>query len=143
MTSHSPSSSPTRPRRARGVAVAAFAALVALASIAFVPAPARAMDQVKWVQLRELALEYGTYRGRFTTCGVEEPESFKVAVMKYARSQGASDKHLEILERVFDEGEARVRGLKKGFTPEECKEKVESAKAKEITSNVEKWSKLP
>jgi len=100
------------------------------------------IDPIKWEQLKETALEYGRYNGRFVTCDVKPPYSFKVGYLKYARSQGASDKHLEILARVFDEGQGRVRSLQKGFSPAECKQKLESDEVKKILKTVEDWNKL-
>ena len=87
--------------------------------------PAR-VDPIKWEELKETALEYGGYSGRFKTCEMKPPYSIKIGLLKYARSQGASDKHLDILAHVFDEGEGRVRNLRKGFSPEECKQKLAS-----------------
>lgn len=101
------------------------------------------IDPIKWEELKEKAIEYGRYNGRFVTCDMKPPYSFKVGFLKYARSQGASDKHLDILAKVFDEGQGRVRGLDKGFSPAECKEKLESDEVKKILQTVEEWNKLP
>jgi hypothetical protein len=103
--------------------------------------PAR-VDPIKWEELKETALEYGGYSGRFKTCEMKPPYSIKIGLLKYARSQGASDKHLDILAHVFDEGEGRVRNLRKGFSPEECKQKLESDDVKKMLKTVEEWNKL-
>jgi len=101
------------------------------------------IDTIKWEELKDTALEYGRYNGRFITCDVKPPYSFKIGFLKYARSQGATDKHLDILRRVFEEGQGRVRNLHKGFSPEECKQKLESDEVKKILKTVEEWNKLP
>jgi hypothetical protein len=102
-----------------------------------------ALDVITREELKEMALEYGKYDQRFKTCKIEPPTSIKVAFLKYAKSRGASEPYLDLAAKVFEEGRARVRNLRVGFSPEECKEKLESPKGKEILSNVEKWSKLP
>lgn len=105
--------------------------------------PHKRIDLIKWEELKETALEYGRYNGRFVTCDMKPPYSFKIGLLKYARSEGASDKHLDILAHVFEEGQGRVRGLDKGFSPAECKEKLESDDVKKILKTVEEWNKLP
>ena len=103
--------------------------------------PAR-VDPIKWEELKQTALEYGGYSGRFKTCEIKPPYSIKIGLLKYARSQGASDKHLDILGHVFDEGEGRVRNLRKGFSPEECKQKLESDEVRRMLKTVEEWNEL-
>lgn len=105
--------------------------------------PSRALDVITREELKEMALEYGKYAQRFKTCNMEPPTSIKIAFLKYAKSRGASEPYLDLAAKVFDEGAAQVRNLRLGFSPEECKEKLESPKGKEILANVEKWSKLP
>ncbi|MEW6268808.1 MAG: hypothetical protein AB1689_05865 [Thermodesulfobacteriota bacterium] len=104
---------------------------------------AAALDVVTREELKEMALEYGRLAQRFVTCKVEPPTSIKVAFLKYAKSRGASEEYLDLASKVFDEGRAQVRNLRGGFSPEECREKLESPKGREMMSNVEKWSRLP
>lgn len=111
--------------------------------VASLVATADALDVITREELKELGLEYGRYAERFVTCKIEPPTSIKVAYLKYVNSRGASEAYLDLASKVFDEGRAQVRNLRVGFSPEECKEKLESAKGQEILRNVEKWSKLP
>lgn len=104
---------------------------------------ASAIDVITREELKETAIEYGRYDQRFITCKMEAPTSIRVAFLKYAKSRGAGEEYLDILTKVFDEGKAEVRNLRVGFSPEECKEKLESAKGQEVLKNVEEWSKLP
>jgi len=121
----------------RFVALVATAALVVLLT----PQPGRAIDMIVFEELKEQAVQYGMISQRFVTCKVEPPGSIKVAFLKYARSKGATDKDLEILTKLFQDGQGRVRNLKSGFSPEECKQKLESAKGKELLAQIEKWYK--
>jgi hypothetical protein len=104
---------------------------------------ASALDVITREELKEMALEYGKYDQRFVTCKIEPPTSIKVAFLKYAKSRGASEAYLDLAAKVFDDGRAQVRNLRVGFSPEECKQKLESAKGQEILHNIEEWSKLP
>ena len=104
---------------------------------------APALDVITREEIKETALEYGRYDQRFVTCKMEPPTSIKIAFLKYAKSRGASEAYLDLASKVFDEGRAEVRNLRVGFSPEECKAKLESPKGQEILRNVEEWSKLP
>ena len=113
--------------------------LVAAPAVVLMPVTGRAVDVIVFEELKEQALQYGKISQRFETCDVEPPWSIRVAFLKYARSKGASDKHIQILVEVFDEGQARVRNLKTGFSPEECKAKLESPRGQELLKQIEKW----
>lgn len=104
---------------------------------------ALALDVITREEIKETALEYGRYDQRFVTCKMEPPTSIKVAFLKYAKSRGASEAYLDLASKAFDEGRAQVRNLRVGFSPEECKAKLESPQGQEILKNVEEWSKLP
>jgi len=104
---------------------------------------ASALDVITREELKETALQYGKLAERFVTCKIEPPTSIKVAFLKYAKSRGASEQYLDLASKVFDDGRAQVRNLRVGFSAEECKEKLESAKAQEMLANVKKWSELP
>jgi hypothetical protein len=104
---------------------------------------AAALDVITREELKEQALRYGKLAERFVTCKIEPPTSIKVAFLKYVKSRGASEAYLDLAAKVFDEGRARVRNLRVGFSPEECKKKLESAKAQEMLANVKAWSELP
>ena len=123
--------------RIRFVAAALVAALAASATGAL------ALDVITREEIKETALEYGRYDQRFVTCKMEPPTSIKIAFLKYAKSRGASEAYLDLAAKVFDDGRAQVRNLRVGFSPEECKAKLESPKGQEILRNVEEWSKLP
>jgi len=125
-----------------GVAAAMLVGLMAATGGLF-PSPASALDVIGREELKETALEYGMYAQRFVTCKTDPPTSIKIAYLKYAKSRGASEQYLDLLSKVFDGGRAQVRNLRNGFSPEECKEKLESAKGQEIVHNIETWSKLP
>lgn len=118
-------------------------AAAALALLACLASTAAAIDIITREELKEQAIEYGRYDQRFVTCKMEPPTSIKVAFLKYAKSRGAGEEYLDLLSKVFDEGRAEVRNLRVGFSPEECKAKLESPKGQEIVKNVEEWSKLP
>ena len=121
-----------------------FVAAVLLAALAAsYGGRALALDVITREELKEMALEYGRYDQRFVTCKMEPPTSIKVAFLKYAKSRGASEAYLDLASKVFDDGRAQVRNLRVGFSPEECKAKLESPKGQEILRNVEEWSKLP
>jgi hypothetical protein len=122
---------------------ACLVAAALLAALAASSTRALALDVITREELKELALEYGRYDQRFVTCKMEPPTSIKVAFLKYAKSRGASEQYLDLASKVFDEGRAQVRNLRVGFSPEECKAKLESPKGQEIVKNVEEWSKLP
>lgn len=123
--------------RIRLVAAAVLAALAASSTGAV------ALDVITREEIKETALEYGRYDQRFVTCKMEPPTSIKIAFLKYAKSRGASEAYLDLASKVFDEGRAEVRNLRVGFSPEECKAKLESPKGQEILKNIEEWSKLP
>ena len=127
----------------RTVALAGFLTAVALAALLGGAGAADAIDVITREELKEIALEYGRYDQRFVTCKTEPPTSIKVAFLRYAKSRGANEQYLDLLSKVFDEGRAQVRNLRVGFSPEECKAKLESPKGQEIVKNVEEWSKLP
>lgn len=110
-----------------------------IAVLGVVAAPARALDVIIFEELKESAVEYGKISQRFVTCKIEPPYSVKTAFLKYAKYQGASEKHLEILTKVFNDGAARVRNLKSGFSPEECKAKLESPEGQELLDAIRKW----
>ncbi len=106
-------------------------------------APANALDVVAFEELKETAVRYGRYNGRFITCDIRAPVRIRTAFLKYARSQGASDQHLEILAKVFDDGEARTTGLRAGFSKQECEEKLISPEGQKLLAQVEQWYALP
>lgn len=114
-------------------ASAVCGALLSVGSSAF------ALDVILFEELKEGAIEYGKISQRFVTCEIDPPYSVRTAYLKFAKYQGASPQHLEILSKVFDEGAARVRNLKSGFSPEECKAKLESARGKELLEQIRKW----
>ena len=121
-----------------------FVAAVLLAALAAsYGGRALALDVITREELKEMALEYGRYDQRFVTCKMEPPTSIKIAFLKYAKSRGASEAYLDLASKVFDDGRAQVRNLRVGFSPEECKAKLETPKGQEILRNVEEWSKLP
>ena len=91
-----------------------------------------ALDVIVFEELKEGAIEYGKISQRFVTCDVDPPYSVRTAFLKYAKYQGAGQQHLEILSKVFDEGAARVRNLRSGFSPEECKAKLDSPEGKKL-----------
>lgn len=100
---------------------------------------AHAIDVIIFEELKEGAIEYGKISQRFVTCNVEPPYSVRTAFLKYAKYQGAGQQHLEILSKIFDEGAARVRNLRTGFSPEECKAKLESPEGKRLLDDIRKW----
>lgn len=118
-------------------------ASILLGALAATSTGALALDVITREELKEMALEYGRYDQRFVTCKMEPPTSIKVAFLKYAKSRGASEAYLDLAAKVFEDGRAQVRNLRVGFSPEECKAKLESPKGQEILKNVEEWSKLP
>jgi len=120
-----------------------FVVAALLAALAASSTGALALDVITREEIKETALEYGRYDQRFVTCKMEPPTSIKIAFLKYAKSRGASEAYLDLASKVFDEGRAEVRNLRVGFSPEECKAKLESPKGQEILRNVEEWSKLP
>lgn len=120
-----------------------FVAATVLALLVLSATGAWSLDVITREELKEQALEYGRYDQRFVTCKMEPPTSIKVAFLKYAKSRGASEAYLDLASKAFDEGRAQVRNLRVGFSPEECKAKLESPQGQEILKNVEEWSKLP
>jgi len=116
---------------------------VLLAVLAASSSAALAMNVITREELKEMAIDYGRYDQRFVTCKMEPPTSIKIAFLKYAKSRGAGEGELDILAKVFDEGRAEVRNLRVGFSPEECKAKLETPKGREILGNIEAWAKPP
>src|SRR5512139_424200 len=114
-----------------------FVAAMLLAAVAASHGRALALDVITREELKEMALEYGRYDQRFVTCKMEPPTSIKVAFLKYAKSRGASEAYLDLASKAFDDGRAQVRNLRVGFSPEECKAKLETPKGQEILRNVE------
>ncbi len=122
--------------------VLALAALVF--STTLVPVgPAGAIDVVVFEELKETAVEYGRYNGRFITCDIRPPVPIRAAFLKYARSLGASDHHLEILSKIFSDGETRTTGLRTGFSKSECEEKLAQPEAQRLLEQVTGWYALP
>jgi hypothetical protein len=115
-----------------------LAVSIAVAAALARPAAA-ALDTIQFEELKEQAIEYGKISQRFETCQIDPPGSIRVAFLKYARSKGATEGHLQILTEYFNEGRARVRHLRKGFSPEECKQKLESPRGQELLEQIEKW----
>lgn len=113
--------------------------LVVAALTFFAVVPGRAIDVILFEELKEMAVQYGKISQRFVTCKIEPPYSVKTAFLKYARHQGASPQYLEILGKVFDDGAARVRNLRSGFSPEECEAKLESPEGQELLEAIRKW----
>lgn len=113
--------------------------VVCLLAVLGVVGPARAIDVIIFEELKEVAVEYGKISQRFVTCKIDPPYSVKTAFLKYAKYQGASQQHLEILTKVFNDGAARVRNLKSGFSPEECKAKLESPEGQKLLDDIRKW----
>lgn len=120
------------------------AGLIALAVAGTVaPPPARALDVIVFEELKDTALEYGSYNGRFITCDIRPPVRIRAAFLKYARSRGASDGHLEILSKVFSEGEERTTGLRVGYSKAECEEKLAQPDAQRLLVQIKEWYSLP
>lgn len=117
-----------------------FLVVCFLAGLALLTAqPARALDVIIFEELKEGAIEYGKISQRFVTCNIDPPYSVRTAFLKYAKHQGAGQQHLAILTKVFDEGAARVRNLRSGFSPEECKAKLESPRGQKLLDDIRKW----
>lgn len=108
-------------------------------STALAAQSASAIDVIIFEELKEGAIEYGKISQRFVTCNMDPPYSVRTAFLKYAKHQGASQQHLEILVKVFDEGAARVRNLRSGFSPEECKAKIESPQGQKLLDDIREW----
>ena len=139
----------TRPCRYRRTMVtrtllrSAVAALAIAATILTVRAPALAIDTIVFEELKETAVTYGRYNGRFVTCDVQAPVPIRAAFLKHARSKGASDRHLEILSKLFSDGEARTTSLKTGYSAEECRERLQKPEAQKLLAQVQEWYALP
>lgn len=118
------------------------AAWAALAITLLAPA-ADAIDVIVVEELKETALQYGGYSGRFVTCDIHPPVRIRAAFLKYARSRGASDQHLELLGKVFDEGQARTTGLRSGYSKEECEEKLADPEGQKLLEQLREWYALP
>lgn len=108
-------------------------------SLFFPGSDAQALDVILFEELKEGAIEYGKISQRFVTCKVDPPYSVRTAYLKFAQYQGASQRHLEILSKVFDEGAARVRNLQSGFSAKECKAKLESPRGQKLLDDIRKW----
>ena len=93
-------------------------------------------------ELEDEAVLYGKYAGRLETCKVRPPHPVKTSFLKYARSRGAVPAQLDILDRFFADGKARVRGLKVGFSKEECAEKLKTPEGKEFFKQIQEWYEL-
>lgn len=117
--------------------------LSALATSLFLAGPARAIDVIVFEELKEKAVEYGRYDGRFITCDIRPPVPIRAAFLKYARSRGASDHHLEILGKFFSDGQAQTTGLRTGFSRAECEQKLEQPDAKRLLEQITEWYSLP
>ena len=102
-------------------------------------APARAIDVIIFEELKEGAVEYGKISQRFVTCKMDPPYSVRTAFLKYAQHQGVSQQHLEILSKIFDDGSARVRNLRSGFSEEECKAKIGSPQGQKLLEDIRQW----
>ncbi len=119
------------------------AAVSAALAVALFAPPADAIDVIVVEELKETALQYGRYSGRFVTCDIHPPVRIRTAFLKYARSRGASDQHLELLAKVFDEGQARTTGLRTGFSKEECEEKLADPEGEKLLEQLREWYALP
>ena len=119
--------------------------LVGLALLALFlwASPARAIDPIVLEELKEQAIQYGKISQRFQTCKIKPPASIRVAFLRYARAKGASDDQLDIIGKFFNEGEARVKNLRSGFSPEECKAKLESPEGQKLLEAIKKWYDEP
>lgn len=120
----------------------AAAAIAAVLSILGGALPAGAVDQIVMSELREEGVQYGKYAGRLETCKITPPHPVKTAWLKHARERGALPTQIEILSRVFDDGQARVRGLTVGFSEEECAEKIKTKQGRELFEQIEEWYAL-
>jgi hypothetical protein len=118
------------------------ALLVALCALLW-GVPANAIDKIVLEELKEQAIQYGKISQRFQTCKVKPPASIRAAFLRYARHKGASDGQLDLLSKLFSEGEARVQNLRTGFSPEECKQKLESPEGQKLLQAIEKWYNAP
>ena len=116
-----------------------FVALALVGLVLVRVGSAAAIDVIIFEELKEMAIEYGRISQRFVTCEMKSPYSVRTAFLKYARYQGASPQHLEILSKIFDEGAARVRNLKSGFSAAECRAKIESPRGRELMEAIRKW----
>ena len=67
----------------------------------------------------------------------------RAAFLRYARSRGASDLHLDMLSKVFDEGQARTTGLRTGYSKAECEEKLAQPDAQRLLEQITEWYALP
>lgn len=116
---------------------------IVLAALLFPSPSAFALDVIVEQELRETGLEYGRYNGRFITCDIRPPVRIRAAFLRYARSRGASDLHLELLSKVFDEGQARTTGLRTGYSKAECEEKLAQPDAQRLLEQITEWYALP
>ncbi len=112
-------------------------------AIVLAAGPASAIDVIVVEELKDTALEYGRYSGRFITCDIRPPVRIRAAYLRYARSRDASDQHLEILSKVFDEGEARTIGLRIGYSKAECEDKLAQPDAQRLLTQLKEWYALP
>lgn len=114
-----------------------------LLGLAAASLPAFALDVIVEEELKETAITYGKYSGRFITCDIHPPVPIRAAYLRYARSRGASDAHLEILSKVFDDGQARTTGLRTGYSHAECEEKLAQPDAQRLLEQLQEWYALP
>ena len=120
------------------ILVGAFSIVVVLFSTR-----AAALDVIVEQELKDTAIQYGRYSGRFITCDIRPPVRIRTAFLKYARSRGASDHHLEMLSKVFDDGQARTTGLRSGFSKQECEAKLAEPQGQKLLEQLEEWYALP
>ena len=81
------SARPCRYRRTmvtRTLLRSAVAALAIAATILTVRAPALAIDTIVFEELKETAVTYGRYNGRFVTCDMQPPVPIRAAFLKHA-----------------------------------------------------------
>ena len=107
--------------------------------VSAVLSPAWGLDVIVYEELKEKAVRSGSISQRFVTCKTEPPYSVRVAFLRYAKARGATPNHLDILSKYFNDGQARVRNLKSGFSEEECKVKLESPEGKALLEEIKKW----
>ncbi|MDG2305137.1 MAG: hypothetical protein P8R42_10855 [Candidatus Binatia bacterium] len=116
---------------------------IAFVALSLSTGPAAAIDVIVVEELKDTALKYGSYSGRFITCDIRPPVRIRASYLRYARGRGASDQHLEILSKVFDEGQARTTGLRTGYSKAECEEKLAQPDAQQLLAQLKEWYALP
>jgi len=90
---------------------------------------------------RETALRLGRVVRRFVTSEEVGGRAIGLAALLLALMVGINALNVvnSYVSRYFNEGRGRVRHLKKGFSPEECKAKLESPQGQELLKRIEKW----